>query len=204
ERFPDPEAASDREIPLGEIEVDEEIVSEQLERLTVRDHARDPELHHRQLRLDLRLRATLPRVSRHPLDGIERRFLQSLPTTAFLRSPDQHRQPAAVERSRGKGREQFIERAARSVKGRISHRGGIDPGGVFHASPYSSIRYSFRDRKPSASSSITATGVNETVRFGSVTSRQASWPVPESVARSSFIFSRESTRKIGRSGNRVY
>src|SRR5690606_18063100 len=30
ERFPDPEAASDREIPLGEIEVDEEIVSEQL------------------------------------------------------------------------------------------------------------------------------------------------------------------------------
>ena len=69
DRSADPHAASLGEVVLREIEIDEEIVTEQEQRLALRDQLGDGGLHDCELRIDLRRAPPAPRISRDTFFG---------------------------------------------------------------------------------------------------------------------------------------
>lgn len=107
-------AASDRKILRGEIEVDDDVVPGQLERLAIRDEARDVELHHRELSLRFPLGPAFPRISRQSGERIQHGMVGSFPSTCFT-SPNEKSEPTFIDGCGRKGCQQGIQFLADTV-----------------------------------------------------------------------------------------
>ncbi len=124
-------AASDRKVLRGEIEVDDQVVPGQLERLAVRDEAGDVELHHRELSLRFPLGPAFPGISRQSGDGVQHGALGSFSSTSFT-SPDEKSEPTFIEGCRRKGCQQGIQFLADTVSRGVASRTGIDQRSTIH------------------------------------------------------------------------
>ena len=118
-RASDAHAASRRKVLGGEVQLQEEVVPEHGERLSVRHHLGDVHLHHRELCLGVRLLLPAPRVSRYAGLGPHLHALGRL-TSLVRTSPHQERQPAGVARSRRQRAQPFLELTERQMARRVA------------------------------------------------------------------------------------
>ena len=119
QRTPEAEAASRRQVLDGEVERQEEVVAEDRERLPVRDHLGDVDLHHRELRRAIGLLAASPGVAGDAGVGPEIDPRRRLPDLVGS-PPHEERHPAGIPRCRGQRAELLLELAERQVARRVA------------------------------------------------------------------------------------